>query len=167
MNLKNIAKTVAGFAPLLGGALGGPAGSKLGGMVASVLGVDNTPDAIESAIKNDPEAVIKLRQLESDESVNLRRIAFRETEAALKDRQDARQNHKDSRMPAILTVMLTVMMAAIVYALFTVALTDSANNILYLLLGSIATAWANAMGYWFGTSKGSADKAKQLGALER
>jgi hypothetical protein len=34
-------------------------------MVASALGVSNTPDAVAAAIKSDPQAAIKIRQIEA------------------------------------------------------------------------------------------------------
>lgn len=58
-----IAKVVGTAAPLVGGLLGGPAGSAVGGMVASALGVENTPEAIEQALQK-PEALAKLREIE-------------------------------------------------------------------------------------------------------
>jgi len=65
-------------APLLGGIIGGPIGTavgQVGSMIASALGTDNKPGAILDAIKQNPDAAVKLRQIEADEAVNLRRIA--------------------------------------------------------------------------------------------
>ena len=36
-----------------------------GSMLASALGVDNTPDAVAAAIKSDPQAAVKIRQIEA------------------------------------------------------------------------------------------------------
>lgn len=61
-------------APLLGTALGGPAGGAAASMIAQALGVDDSPDAIEQALKSDPEAAIKLQQLQNDHAQELRRM---------------------------------------------------------------------------------------------
>lgn len=70
----SVKKTVAKVAPLLGGTLGGPAGGAVGGLIASALGVDNEPDAIAKALANDPEAAVKLRELEQAHKRDLERM---------------------------------------------------------------------------------------------
>lgn len=67
----NVAKDIAAIAPTLGTLIGGPAGGAIGTMVSQVLGVNNTPDAVSQAIKTDPEAAVKLRQIEADENLGL------------------------------------------------------------------------------------------------
>jgi len=61
----SIKDTVGSVAPIAGSLLGGPAGGAVGSLIASALGVDNTPDAVAAAIKADPDAAIKLRQIEA------------------------------------------------------------------------------------------------------
>jgi len=61
----SIKDTVGSVAPIAGSLLGGPAGSAVGSMLASALGVSNTPDAVAAAIKSDPHAAIKIRQIEA------------------------------------------------------------------------------------------------------
>ena len=61
----SIKDTVGSIAPIAGTILGGPAGGAVGGMIASALGVANTPDAVAAAIKADPDAAIKIRQIEA------------------------------------------------------------------------------------------------------
>lgn len=72
----SIKDTVAKAAPLLGTALGGPAGGAVGGLIASVLGVDNDPEAIGHALKSDPNAFLKLQQLEKEHERELRRMVI-------------------------------------------------------------------------------------------
>jgi hypothetical protein len=57
---------VGATAPVLGGLLGGPGGSKIGSMLAAALGVTNNPSAIEKALQVDPAAAVKLAELESN-----------------------------------------------------------------------------------------------------
>lgn len=66
--------TVAKAAPLLGSALGGPAGGAVGGLIASALGVEEKPDAIAKALENDPEAIIKLQELQKTHKRDLERM---------------------------------------------------------------------------------------------
>lgn len=72
----DVGKIVGEAAPLVGGLLGGPAGSAVGGMVASALGVENDPEKIKKAVENDPEAAVKLRQLEQEHQRELRSMTL-------------------------------------------------------------------------------------------
>jgi len=87
MGLSDLGKTIAGFAPLLGSVIGGPAGGALGSVVASAFGVKDEPEAIHQAIKNDPEAAIKLRKIELDNKVELQDIELKRLEAVNKTMQ--------------------------------------------------------------------------------
>ena len=60
-----IKDVVGSVAPMAGSMLGGPAGGAVGSMLASALGVDNTPDAVAAAIKADPMAAVKIREIEA------------------------------------------------------------------------------------------------------
>jgi hypothetical protein len=62
---ESIKETVGSVAPIAGALLGGPAGGAVGAMIASALGVDKNPDSVAKAIRSDPQAAIKLRQIES------------------------------------------------------------------------------------------------------
>ncbi|NWO05552.1 MAG: hypothetical protein HLX50_07570 [Alteromonadaceae bacterium] len=66
MDWDGVRNIVSKSAPLLGTALGGPAGGAIGGAIAAVLGVENSPDAIEAELRKDPAALLKLKGLEAD-----------------------------------------------------------------------------------------------------
>ena len=61
----SIKDTVGSVAPIAGSLIGGPAGPAIGSMIAAALGVSSTPDAVAAAIKSDPQAAIKIRQIEA------------------------------------------------------------------------------------------------------
>ena len=65
MRWSDVAETVGKVAPRVGAALGGPAGGAVGGLIATALGVDKTPEAVEQATGN-PEAALKLKQIEQE-----------------------------------------------------------------------------------------------------
>lgn len=67
---------VADAAPLLGGAIGGPGGAALGGMIASAFGGDpNDPEDLMSKVQADPQAAVKLREIELHHKARLEEIA--------------------------------------------------------------------------------------------
>lgn len=72
----DIAETVGKAAPLVGGLLAGPAGSSAGNLVANALGVENSPDSVQTALQNDPKWRAKLKALEQDHQRELRRMAL-------------------------------------------------------------------------------------------
>jgi hypothetical protein len=77
----DVAATVAKVAPILGNILPGigtVAGLGVGAaasILASALGTDASPDSVMSALKNDPEALAKVRQAELDNQTALAKIA--------------------------------------------------------------------------------------------
>lgn len=83
MEWKDVAKVVGEAAPVLGTLIGGPAGTVIGGLVASALGVSNSPDAVSAAIAADPDAAVKLKQIEADQAVQLRQLAMQDAANAL------------------------------------------------------------------------------------
>jgi hypothetical protein len=84
MSVKSLAQKVAGFAPLLGGVLGGPGGAAIGGLVADLFGAPrDNPDALMAAIDADPNAAFKLRELQENNRVELERLAIQAETARL------------------------------------------------------------------------------------
>lgn len=66
MKWQDVADTLGRYAPTVGAAIAGPAGSAIGSLVAQALGVDDTPEAVAAALTTDPEAAIKLRKIDAD-----------------------------------------------------------------------------------------------------
>lgn len=77
MDWKEIAGIVGKTAPILGTLLTGPAGAAVavGGMIASALGTGNTPDEVAVALNANPDAAVKLKQIEKDRQVELQGLA--------------------------------------------------------------------------------------------
>ncbi len=84
MDWKSIGTMVASVAPTLGTILGGPVGTIVGAagsMLASALDVEETPEAVATAIKNDPDAMTKIKQIEADKAVELKRLEEQTTQS--------------------------------------------------------------------------------------
>ena len=61
----DIISIVSKVAPVLGTALGGPAGGIVGTLISAALGVDiNKPEDVARKLQDDPECANKLKQLE-------------------------------------------------------------------------------------------------------
>lgn len=74
MDWSDVGEMVVKSAPVLGGVLAGPAGAKIGAVVASIFGSEADPDSVAAAIKADPEAAVKLQAIEKDRQIGLARI---------------------------------------------------------------------------------------------
>jgi hypothetical protein len=91
MDWKDIAKSVASAAPLLSGVLaatgvGAPVAAVVaaaGALVSSALGVPNTPDDVAKALQTDPDAAVKLAQIEADHGAAMAQAAATTTNAEL------------------------------------------------------------------------------------
>jgi hypothetical protein len=157
MDWKKLGTSVASAAPALGLALGGPAGAAVGSLVASAFGTDAKPDAIAAAIQADPDAAIKLREIELRHAETLASIVTT-------DIQDARKAHANSFMPALITVALAVMTVGAFATLTLTEIPAGSREAALLIVGQVIGAFASSVAYWIGSSRGSAMKQE---AIER
>jgi hypothetical protein len=172
---KNIAGEVGKFAPLLGTLLGGPAGGAIGGMVASALGSNNTPDDVAQALAINPDAAVKLKQIEADHDTRLHELLSQQAQASIAA-DSARyladvDNTKDARgmqvgtkamTPAILAILVTTGFFGVLGTMLFGVWHPSDNNALLILLGSLGTSWGAIVNFYFGSSAGSARKDELL-----
>lgn len=177
MNWTDIAGVVGKAAPIVGGLLGGPAGAAVGGLISTALGTAATPDAVSAAILADPQAAIKLKELETNSRVQLQQLAVTaesnrlqaaaaQYAAEASDRDSARklaaQQPNDWIRPTI-TIMLVLGAGGIGWAI----LSGTAEGLLRdatasLTVGTLIGYWFNelkqVLAFYFGTT-GEAQKA--------
>ena len=161
MNWSGLGKKVADFAPLLGSALG-PVGAGVGALISSEFGTEYTPDAINSCLVSNPDAQVKLKEIELTHKTKLQQIKLEMLKAELGDKANARQAHGQSKMPAYLSIGLTVLIALLVFLLFYVDVPTGSREVLFMLLGVVVKEWGSAMQFWFGTTRSSADKTRLM-----
>lgn len=83
MSWNTISQSVGKIAPILGGLLGGPVGASVGTLIATTLGVDNTPEAVSEALRINPEAAVKLAEIEANNKQALEALRVKEIELEL------------------------------------------------------------------------------------
>ena len=158
---------IVGAAPLIGSLVGGPAGGTVGTLISSALGVENTPEAIETELRDNPEALVKLKDLELTHKTRFEELALEDTRAHLADRQDARQAEIErlkagasNRFMYGLAVLVTVGFFALCAVLLfkQQSIPDGSREVAFVLFGTLSTAFGAVMQYFFGSSKGSSDK---------
>ena len=157
--------TLAAIAPTLATALGGPmAGAATKFIADKLLGnEDASQDDIESAILNaSPADLTKLKELDNEFKLGMRKLDIDIFGLTVEDKGNAREHNKDSNMPAVLSVSLTLFIIGIVCALFYIEPPKGAESVLFMLLGVVIKEWSNSMHYWYGTTRSSAEKTKLL-----
>jgi len=158
--LKNVAP---GLATMVAGPLGGAAVSA----IAKKLGVEDTVEAVAQAIKSDPDAALKLREID-----------LKEIELADKDRDSARNREaaiaNSEHAPTInkiVTPVLALGVTALSFILFAILIfvdvKENAKDILIYILGVLSAAVTQILSYYFGSSQGSKDKSDEIKALKK
>lgn len=168
MDWKQVGNAVISVgAPLLGGALFGPAGAAVGSIIAGKFGVspDATPDQVLTAINGDPDATLKLREIETTHVERLQALENERLRIETADVQSARSVHKDSWVPWVLTFTLVAMVSGIVAALLWVAIPEDNKEVVYLVVGQLIGAFSTAIAYWLGSSKSSASKDAHIAGI--
>ena len=147
-------------APLLGGALFGPAGSVIASIISGKFGVspDATPDQVLTAIKGDPDAALKLRQIETTHVERLQELENERLRIETADVQDARKAHQHHWMPSVITMLMCAMFGCIVGALFIWAIPGENKDIVVYMSGQVSGILTSCVTYWVGSTRASANK---------
>lgn len=168
MDWKDIAGVVGKAAPALGTLLYGPAGASVGGLIASALGTAASPDDVSAALADNPDALVKLRQIEADKATKLQELLTDQVKSQIQaeaaDRASARQMQtaQPSRMPALLTTGVGLGFLLTLGALFWLPIpTENRDTIVYMC-GQLAAAFAACLAFWVGTTRQSENKTQML-----
>jgi hypothetical protein len=156
--LSDILKTMApGLATLVAGPLGGIAVKA----IADKFGVKDTLEAVTAAIQSDPDAAMKLREID-----------LKEIEAHAKDRDSARNRETAIATSAaapmlnkVVTPVLALGVVGLSFVLFAILIfvdvKAEAKDILIYILGVLSAAVTQILSYYFGSSQGSKDKSEE------
>jgi hypothetical protein len=142
--------------------------------IAKWIGGDKAEDAASAVAdiarkvtgNNDPQKAVDMILL--DESLKLQFMIQLENnrqaldEAYLRDTQHAREQHKHSIMPSVIVIALTLMVAGMGAALFMSVIPEENQTLANILFGAVLAKWADAVAYWVGSSRGSAEKSRAL-----
>lgn len=176
----NIKELIGASAPAIGTLLGGPAGGAVGGLISKVLGVNNTPEAIELALTNNPDALLKIKELETSKELAIlqaelenkridvgsvidnRKIDNEKDQMFLSDKQSARSRQVDSEkatgkvdvaLYAIAGVIVVAFFVSILALIFiTLDKQSGTYELLLMLFGALTTKFGTVVDYFFGAS---------------
>lgn len=158
--LLSIIRTVA---PGIATALGGPLAGMATRVVSNVLlgkpdGED--PDIEAALLGATPETLLKLKEADHDFAIEMKKLGVSLEKIHAGDRDSARKREMTirDRTPAIIGVYSFIGFFGILAALMFIEIPDRSLTPLNIMLGSLGTILASIVAYYFGSSKGSAEK---------
>lgn len=166
-----IKSVIAGAAPQLAHALGGPlAGAAVSALSRAIFG-DETADeiAIEDALKSaSPEHLIALRRAEAEFEIAVRNAAVEEARIDAGDRASARarQQAMNDWTPSALGALIILGFFTVLAAMVARRLPPGTETEFSIMLGALATMTAAVVNYFFGSSAGSKEKTRLMAPFQ-
>lgn len=165
-------KSVLGnVAPMLATALGGPLAGGAVAAITKALGLgDGATDAeiAKRLAEADPGTLLELKKAEQDFVARMAELGFK-SEADLEriaadDRASARQREVERQdwTPRILAYLVTGGFFTMLAILFFASAPDGSKEPVFILLGSLGTAWTQIIAYYFGSTAGGQKKSELL-----
>lgn len=155
--MDSLVNLLRGVAPALATAVAGPLGGAAVSLIASKLGVEDSVESVAKAIVGDPNAALKLKELD---------LEFARLDA--QDRNSARE--REAKMgtangpylakvivPCLAIFVILTTFGLIGLMIFT-ELPYRQEQIIIFALGFITSAATQVLSYYFGSSQGSNDK---------
>ena len=179
MDWKETVAKMTNAAPMIGGLFGAP-GLAIGGIVkivASALGVAPSEEAIAAEIRSNPDALLKLKELEAAHRVELEKLSIEAERIRLADVQDARKRQTEGEKATgtrdINLYVLAWLLVAVFFLLTGMLLWFSYNGkamadstgVLFMLLGALSGSFSGVIQYFFGSSQGSHDKTATINSM--
>jgi hypothetical protein len=152
-----------GVAPMLATAVAGPAGGAAVGWIASKLGIpDDTIEGVTKALTGNPEMTMKLKELD---------LEYAKLE--VQDRDSARQAYAQvatsehaTKLDKVVVPVLALGVVGLAFTLIGVLMfvntPQDQQQIIIFALGFITSAAGQVLSFYFGSSQGSKDKAKEI-----
>jgi hypothetical protein len=175
--------------PLLGAVVSGPLDLGAGaiGLLTKVLGLaDNSSrEDIANAIQANPEAVLKLKQLENDYQQYLISVRLQMDQAEYADRANARSREVEitratgkrdwypSILGAFVVLAFTILLCTLIFHPPERVRTDdpgyasyqTQQSLINILIGALTAGFSTVLGYYFGSSVGSRSKDNTIATL--
>lgn len=169
LDWKAIVSTVA---PTLATALGGPlAGVAVKTIAGKLLDrPDATEEEVEQAVLGaDPQTLVRLKEIDAEFRKSMADAGVKLEQIAADDRANARAREiqvKD-HTPAILAYVITVGFFGTLGFMLMNGKPATGGDALLVMLGSLGTAWAGVVAYFFGSSSGSRKKDDAISQMVR
>jgi|TARA_R110001599_G_scaffold97534_1_gene251504 hypothetical protein len=152
--MKDMLKGLIGaVAPTIGTALGGPMGGMAANMIADVLGVPNTPKAIEKAIQEaTPEQMLELKKAEQDFELQMKELDVDVFKLETADIQDARGKFSKDWTARIMGVAVVGGFMGYIFLVTLQPPEQNSEALINLVLGYLGGLASAVISFYFGAS---------------
>ena len=166
--------TIGSVAPMLAGIFGTPAAGLAVAALCKATGLEPSPENAQKAAEQfaagqlSGDQLVALRKAEADLKVQMQKMGLeydvQKDEIAFKDRDSARNREIQVRdyTPAIGFYLITAGFFGLIAALLKIQIPPDNKAVLYVMVGSLGTAWVGCTGYYYGTTKSSGLKDQML-----
>ena len=157
--MKGLLKNIVGaVAPTLGTALGGPMGGMAANMISEVLGVPNTPKAIEKAIADaTPEQMLELKKAENAFEVQMKELEVDVFALETADKQDARGKFSKDWTARIMGIAVVGGFMGYIFLVTLQPPEQNSEALINLVLGYLGGLASAVISFYFGASNTSKD----------
>jgi len=157
--MNDLLKLLGTFAPALATAVAGPAGGVVVSALADKFGCKETVDDVAKAIAGDPEAALKLAQidLETLKAQHANTADARAMQVAALNQSDVFSKRFTMYLTAFWSVAAVTYVGFITFGVIPDKNVRFADTILGFILGTVVATMLN---FWFGSSIGSKEKAE-------
>ena len=157
--LKNVA-------PVLATAVAGPAGGLVVKAIAEKLGVENAVAAVTQAIAADPDAALKLREIDLREFElhNANTDSARRMNSAVQESANASSMAKNAAYVIDFLIVGAAMFLS--WFAFIKGVPSENKELVYMALGSLLTMCGTVVNFHRGSSQGSKDRAAELDRIK-
>ena len=159
--MNELLSLLKGFAPALATAVAGPLGGAAVSAIAGKFGVADSVEAVAKAIAGDPDAALKLAEidLKQFELENEDRASAREMQIAALQQESWFAKNFLYIFTSLWSIFAMVYFAFVTFGTVAESGVRMADTILGVLIGTVLTGFFN---FFFGSSKGSKDKTDAL-----
>lgn len=165
--LKAVGPLLQQVAPTLATALGGP----LAGLATKTLSealfgkADASVDDMVSALGSaSPETLAKLKEVDADFQVQMRKLDIDLAAIDAKDRDSARRREVETKdsTPKFLALAVVVGFFSVLTILALYGMPQRGGDAILIMIGSLGAAFTAIVSYYYGSSVGSAAKNELL-----
>ena len=144
---------IGAVAPTLGTALGGPMGGMATKMISEVLGVPNTPKAINKAIETaTPEQMLELKKAEQDFEAQMKELEVDVFSLEVEDKQDARRKFSKDWTARIMGIAVVGGFMGYIFLVTLQPPEQNSEALINLVLGYLGGLASAVISFYFGAS---------------
>jgi hypothetical protein len=161
-----LAGLLKNVAPMLATAVTGPLGGMAVKAIAEKLGVEDTVEAVASAIQADPQAAQKLAEIDTKqfELHNANTDSARKMNAGIQESANASWLAKNTAYALDVGIVGATIFLA--WFAFIKGVPENNKELVYMALGSLITMSGTILNFHRGSSQGSKDKGADIQKLK-